>query len=310
MNIKDLVSDYNFEIISGKNKFDTQINSYGLNRAGLELTGYFVKAADKKNKRVVLLSSKENSYVTQFDKELKAKKYFDLMNSGTPVIIITQKFTDPVLVEVAKKLDFPLLRTTGESTTQIIRKILDVFDKYFSPSIEEHATLLNIFGKGVLIKGRSGIGKSEVSLELVKNNHLFIGDDRIILTNKSNKIFGQAHPILKNLIEVRGIGIFDIAKASGYQVIMQESVVDLVIELVDFEKDKVDQTERIGIEHKKINILGVDVKYIQIPVSAGRSLANIIESAVSQFKINQSEQAEDIIDVLKQRTNQYLKGSK
>ncbi|AJM71962.1 HPr(Ser) kinase/phosphatase [Mycoplasma yeatsii] len=311
LTIKKLINNLNldYQILAGENNLDNEIKSYGINRAGLELTGFFRELEDQRYRRAVLLSTKEQQYMSMFNKETRIKKYTDLINSNPPLIIITKNFNDEVLIDIAKKLNKPLIKIFYESTAQLLRRLFDVYDKFFSPTIEEHATLLNIFGKGVLIKGKSGIGKSEIALELVKNNHLFVGDDRIILTKKSNKIFGKSHPILKNLVEVRGIGIFDIAKASGYQIIMEETLVDLVIELVPFKEDGIDSTERIGFEWNETDILGVKVKHISIPVSAGRSITNIIQAAIGQLKIHQSDQAENIVDLLEKRTLKFIEES-
>ncbi|KKW61248.1 HPr(Ser) kinase/phosphatase [Mycoplasma capricolum subsp. capricolum] len=308
--IKDLTDNLKFEILSGQDKLDTEIKSYGINRAGLELADYFKPFKDQSEWRATLMSTKESGYMLQFDEKTKIKKYTQLMKCGIPVLIITNKFKDETLIKVAKKLDFPLLRSDYPITIQLVQKIQDIYDIYFSPTAEEHAALMNIFGTGVLIKGKSGIGKSELCLDLIKHNHLFIGDDRIILTNKSNKIIGRVHPILKNLIEIRGIGIFDIVKSNGYQVIMNESPVELVVELVEYKEQNIDNSDRLGNDWSKFKILGVEIEHIQIPVSAGRSLVNIIESAVAQFKINKSKQFENVFDVIHKRTKEFLSSKK
>ncbi|AUF83837.1 HPr kinase/phosphorylase [Mesoplasma syrphidae] len=301
LTIRTLVEHFDLEVISGKDHLDIEIGVYGLNRAGLELTGFFSPASDKKHKRAVMMSSKENLYMNQFDEQTKRLKYAEVIKSGAPVILITKKFVDETLISVAKDLDFPLLRTDYPSTSELTQKILDLYDEYFAPTEEVHASLINIFGKGILITGESGIGKSEISLELIKNNHLFVGDDRIILTNKGSRIYGKSHPILRNLVEVRGIGIIDVSKTNGYKNIMQETTLDMIIELFKFGADGVDASERLGRETTNKKVLGVDIPYLKIPVSSGRNIANIIESAVAQLKINQSDVAEDIISLMNKR---------
>jgi HPr kinase/phosphorylase len=301
--LNKLVEKFNFEVLAGADKLDsTLINVYGLNRAGLELTGFFAPTSDN-SRRVVLVSSKEYNYMHQFDEKTKTKKYEALMKSGIPAIIITQKFKDKTIIATAKKLDFPLLKINYPSTSEISRKVLDYFDDYFAPTTEVHASLVNIFGQGVLINGVSGIGKSEVTIDLVKKNHMFVGDDRIILTNKSNRIYGKSHPILKNLVEVRGIGIMDISLSNGYQVIMDETEVNLVIELFRFDNKSADSTDRLGNEYTTNKILDVDIPVLRIPVSSGRNIANIIESAVAQLKINQSDAKVDVIKLMNERSS-------
>ncbi|WP_026389362.1 HPr(Ser) kinase/phosphatase [[Acholeplasma] multilocale] len=298
--IKNLVDNFDFKVLSGESKINNKIHVYGLNRAGLELTGFYGKKGTG-HKRAILMSSKENQYMSQFDDATKRAKYNDLLTSGAPLVIVTQKFDDQILVDVANELDFPLLSIDYPSTSELTQRILDLYDDYFAPSEEVHGSLVNIFGKGIMVIGQSGIGKSEITLELVKHNHLFVGDDRIILTNKGNKIFGKSHPILKNLVEVRGIGIIDVSKTNGYQIIMDETPLDMVIELFKFGTNGVDDSERIGREPALKNVLGVNVPHMKIPVSSGRNISNIIESAVAQLKINQSDDKVDIIELMNQR---------
>ncbi|PPE04848.1 HPr kinase/phosphorylase [Entomoplasma ellychniae] len=299
--IKDLLERIKMQVLSGKDHLDREITVYGLNRAGLELTGFITLNEDKKHKRAILLSSKESEYMKQFNDQEAFSKYELLLQMGSPVIIITKKFKDIRLVEVAKKYNFPLLQTNNPSTSEVTQKILDVYDIFFAPSIETHSTLMNIFGKGVLIFGQSGIGKSEVSLELMKKNHLFVGDDRIILTNKNSELFGKSHPMLKNLIEVRGIGIIDVSKIQGHQLIMDETKIHMGIELFKFDNKEADTTDRLGSDWYKKEFLGITIPYLSVPVSAGRNLANIIESAVGQLKVQDAEPDFDIIKLLAER---------
>lgn len=299
--IKDIVEKMNMEVLSGKDHLDKEITVYGLNRAGLELTGFSGSNEDKKHRRAILLSSKESEYMKQFDDKKAYEKYIHLLKTGAPVIIINQKFTDNRLIEIARENDFPLIKLEHPSTSEMTQRILDVFDIYFAPTMEVHSTLMNIFGKGVLIFGKSGIGKSEVSLELMKKNHLFVGDDRIILSNKNSELFGQSHPMLKNLIEVRGIGILDISRVQGYQLIMNETIIHMGIELFKFDPKDQDTTDRLGNEWQTKEFLGISIPYLRVPVSAGRNLANIIESAVGHLKVNEGDPSFDIIKLLAER---------
>ncbi|ATZ21269.1 HPr(Ser) kinase/phosphatase [Mesoplasma tabanidae] len=304
LTIKELVNKFDFEIISGADHINSEITVYGLNRAGLELTGYFNEKEDKKHKRAILMSSKENNYMSQFSDSEASDKYKSLIKMGSPAIIITQKFTDERLSKVAKELDFPLLKINYPSTSELTQKILDIYDLYFAPTIEVHSTLMNIYGKGVLIFGQSGIGKSEVSLELMKKNHLFVGDDRIVISNRNSELFGKSHALLQNLIEVRGIGIIDISKVQGQQLIMPETKIHMGIELFKFQEGGIDNTDRLGNEWTQKDFLGLKIPYLRVPVSAGRNLANIIEAAVGQLKVNESSDAQDIIELLAKRNSE------
>lgn len=302
LELKKLITYFDLKILSGKEKIpNIIIEIYGINRAGLELSGFF-NPANPKSHRMVLMSSKEFAYISQFDKKIRYKKYEKLLESGIPAIILTPKFKDSVLKEVANKHNFPLLRTNETSAADFTQKLLAYFDDFFSLYTEMHASLVNIYGKGVLLIGSSGIGKSEVTLDLVKKNHLFIGDDRISITNRNKHLYGKPSPILKNLVEVRGIGIIDISLSCGYQVIMDETEISLVIELFNFDDQCIDNTDRLGQQYGKINILGLDITYLKIPVSSGRNISNIVEFAVAQFKIKQTNGI-DLIEIINNRIN-------
>jgi len=312
LTLKKICDQFGMEVLAGADKLETKtVNVYGLNRAGLELTGFFVPVPNSNSaRRILLLSSKEGAYVKQLDEKTREERYENLMLDSVPGIIVTQKFSDlSRITKVAKAKGFPLLKVKTESTSELTQKILDYFDNFFAPQIEEHGSLVNIYGQGVLIVGKSGIGKSEMVIELIKNNHLFVGDDRIIITNKSSVLYGRSHPILKNLIEVRGIGIMDISKANGYQAIMDTTTIDLIVELFSFEQNKLDDSERLDAHYQTKNVLGVDVPFIRIPVSSGRNISTILEAAVGQLKLVKSGDAEDIVKVMDERINQE-QGSK
>ncbi|ARU92302.1 HPr kinase/phosphorylase [Spiroplasma clarkii] len=302
LTLNKIVSTLNLEIISGADKMDQQIDTYGLNRAGLELTGYFEKG--EKSHRLILMSTKELNYIMQFNEQERRARYEQLLSKKFPGILLTTKFTDELFFKIAKEKNFPVV-LGGDSTAILSKAILDILDDFLSPQTEMHASLINVFGKGVIFIGESGIGKSELAMELVKSNHLFVGDDRIVITKKNGSLFGRSHVILKNLVEVRGIGIIDVAKTNGYKVIMDESPIDLVIELSIFKKDGVDDSERLGKSFQTYRILDQNIPYIKIPVSSGRNIQNIIEVAVSKLKISQSGLYKDDADLLTERLQQF-----
>ncbi len=147
-----------------------------------------------------------------------------------------------------------------------------------------HGTMLSMFGEGVIIIGESGIGKSEVSLELIKNGHFFIGDDAIDLTKYAEQLNGTAPSKTREFIEVRGIGVINVKKALGYEKILKTSKLSLVIELIELNNDVKTTIDRLGYQLKYKEFLGIDVPFIQIPVSSGRNVSQMIETAVIVFK--------------------------
>ncbi|WP_342252682.1 HPr(Ser) kinase/phosphatase [Spiroplasma endosymbiont of Amphibalanus improvisus] len=284
LTVKKIINMFNFPLLAGEKHEDNEIQVYGLNRAGLELSGY-KRSTEISQRRIILLSNKEYEYIQSIKKEEVLKRYEQLTQSFTPLIIITDKFKDDKLIAVAKKNDCPLVKFSKMNTSTITQLILSFEEKFFSNKTEVHASLINVFGKGVLIKGKSGIGKSEVSLELVKNKHLFIGDDRIVIRQKGLSVIGAAHHSLKNLIEVRGLGILDLKKIYGVQFITDESKIDLIINLISKTDNQFKQIDRLGMDFKTEKILETSLPYINIPVVSGRNLSDLIEASVAKLKL-------------------------
>ncbi|WP_338970082.1 HPr(Ser) kinase/phosphatase [Spiroplasma endosymbiont of Labia minor] len=308
LKVSNLIERFNLEVLSGnKETLQTTINLYGLNRAGLELAGYFEDK--KKFSRVVLISTKEFNFIKSFSEDERKRRYKKLIKSSVPLIIITEKFLDNTLIEVAKETDFPIVKTHEQSTTEFTQHVLNYMDNFFAPQIELHGSMVSIYGKGVLIIGKSGIGKSEIAIDLIEKNHMFVGDDRIVMIRKGNSIIARVHEILKNLIEVRGIGIINIVTANGYQSIMEESKLDLVIELSKFISNN-DVYDRIGLDYETYDVLGLKIPYINIPVSSGRNIATIVETAVAQLKINLAIPDNDMVGILEKRVQKYQREQK
>ncbi|AGM24709.1 HPr(Ser) kinase/phosphatase [Spiroplasma chrysopicola] len=285
--VQDIMDKFKYELLVGADNLSREIKVYGINRPGLELAG-FDPEKDNLNRRVILLSNKEQMYVQTLSEEIRRARYEFILNENIPLVILTEKFTDPLLLEIARTHQCPVARATGITTSRLYQTLLEYFDEYFSPTYEEHGSLINIFGKGVLLIGKSGIGKSEITLELVKKNHLFVGDDRIVIQQRNNKLFGRSHEILKNLIEVRGLGILDLSKIYGLQILLEETTVDLVIELILLDNEEYKTIDRLGAKYNYTTILETKVPIIKIPVTYGRSVSELVETAVSKLKLEEA----------------------
>ena len=170
-----------------------------------------------------------------------------------------------------------------------------------------HGGLLSIYGKGVLIRGESGMGKSEIALELIKRGHLLVADDRVDCYRIHNKIVGKAPELLSGMLEIRGIGIINVARMFGVSSVLPKTQVDFQVNLEMWKPDQ--DYDRVGIEEKKHeNILGVDIPKIVVPVREGRSMAVIIESAVTNYML--SEMGMDSAKEFEQRVLDYIEKNK
>ena len=284
--IKGLLENFKYEILAGHEQIATKtITTYGINRAGLELAGFFKFINNKFYRhRLILFSNKENEYMKQFAISTKVRKYNNLINSSVPLIILTERFHDETLIRVCQQKNFLLVRIRYLQTSELMKRILDYLDPLLYEEQEIHADLVNIYGMGTLIVGKSGIGKSEAVLSLVEKKHLFVGDDRIIVYHKQNDLYGRGHPILKNLIEVRGIGIIDLSSLLGIQFMMRETKIDLMVQLVDTEDSVFADINRLGKQATK-SLLNFVLPVFYVPVSLGRDSSELIQAAVATYKL-------------------------
>ena len=273
--VKTIVKKFNFNCICGKEGLKRPILVENINRAGMELMGFF-EHSDLR--RIVVFGNKEINYISSRTYEELEGAYEFLVNEITPCIIITQGNTCPKdLKALAEKKNFPIL-LSDSSTNIIIIELMYYLNELMAPQISMHATLLEIYGRGVLITGISGIGKSEIALELVRRGHRLVADDRVDIVNINKNLTGTCPELTKGVMEVRGIGIINVASMFGISSYKDRQDIDYVIELKMLDENN--QFERIDTSEHFKNILGVYVTSIQIPVSSGRNIADLIEVAI------------------------------
>ncbi len=303
--VRSLQAYFNFEQICGTDaSLDRQIEIADTNRPGLELAGYFDHSQAR---RLVILGDKEISYI-QTMSEKKQRKSFDFItDKHTPAIIISKSHEcPPILKRIAKRKKFPIFLTNA-STSRLIVEIVAFLDEGLATSDSLHGGLISIYDKGVLIRGDSGMGKSEIALELVKRGHQLVADDRVDCYRIHNKIVGKSPDLLRGMLEIRGIGIINVQRMFGIASIIPKAEVNLEISLVKW-ADNADY-DRVGLEEKKFDsILGVDIPKIIIPVREGRSMAVIIESAVTNYIL--SEMGMDSAKEFEQRVLDYIEKNK
>ena len=184
-----------------------------------------------------------------------------------------------------KEKDFPIF-ITESATGRVSIELTNILDEALAPETLIHGVFLNIYGKGVIIKGDSGIGKSEIALELVKRGHLLVADDAVELYHLGQSIVGKAPEVLTNLLEIRGIGVIDVSKMFGISSILDKDKVDLIIQLDRWVPSR--EYTRVGVEENDSTeeILGVKIPKIVVPVSSGR-MSVIIEAAVMNMRLRE-----------------------
>ncbi len=275
--VKMVIDYFGYRQISGdESTLNRKIEVPDVNRPGLELTGYF-EHTDRR--RVVILGDKEIAFIEGMNTEQQMLVFDFLTNEVTPMILISRDHVCPeVLLSIARNKNFPIF-TSYAPTSSLMVEMISYLEEKMTISISVHGVLLNIYGVGVLIEGDSGMGKSEIALELLKKGQILIADDRVDVARVHNKIIGQAPELLKDLLEIRGIGILNVVNMFGVTATMPISDIDLVISLEKWDDQK--EYTRIGNEEKQHeNFFGIDLMKLVLPVREGRSMATVIESAV------------------------------
>lgn len=254
-----------------------------VNRPGFELTGFYKRSSLK---RVVILGDKEIAYIKTLTEQQQQERFNHLTNKITPVIIISKNHPTPVILKkIAQEKNFPIL-SSSSPTFRIMVDVISFLDGKLAPSDNVHAVLMSVFGKGVLITGESGMGKSEIALELIRRGHVLVADDRVDVSRIHNTIVGVPPYLLKGFLEIRGIGIIDIVQMFGASAILDKCNVDFVVELEKWNPNR--EYARLGVEEAQYyNILGIDVPKLVFPVKEGRNMAVLIEAAVTNFSLKQ-----------------------
>ncbi|MFC1601580.1 HPr(Ser) kinase/phosphatase [Candidatus Sumerlaeota bacterium] len=261
------------QVISGDKHLDNEITTGEVHRPGLALAGFFKLFTFE---RVQLLGNTEVQFLKGLTKRDRLARLRRMFRFQIPCVIITSEFKVPREVfEAAGKSVVPLLRTKIP-TSQFAGRLVDCLEREFAPSLVMHGELLDVFGMGLLIVGKSGIGKSEVALEMIERGHRLVADDIIQLRRLArNLIVGRSSDSLRYHMEVRGLGIIDVVRLFGTGAVCLEKSVELVVRLDRWSPDV--EYERLGIEDRMTTILDVDVPEYLIPVEPGRNVAVLLE---------------------------------
>lgn len=260
-----------------------EITNRNVNRPGIQLTGFF-ELFD--SERIQIMGWVENAYLERLDSDIKIKTYDSLFKLGAPCYIFCRDIIpDENLLESARRNNMPIF-STPDITSDFMSAIIGWLGERLAPSITIHGCLVDINGVGVFIQGESGIGKSEAVLELVKRGHRMVADDVVEICKASEKtLFGKAPAIVKDYLEIRGIGIVDIKNLFGVQAIKETQTIELVATLKEWNAK--DEYDRVGDKVEYTEILGNKLINYRIPVRPGRNLAVILEAVALNYRTRQ-----------------------
>lgn len=246
-----------------------------INRPALPLTGFFdCFEAD----RIQIVGITEHAYLKELGEEERRERIRALLSKRPPALVYTHKNpVDDIVIEAAKEFEIPLL-CTDANTSEFMAALIAFLNVKLAPTITRHGVLVEVYGEGILIIGDSGVGKSETAIELIKRGHRFIADDAVELRRVSAKtIVGTSPALIRHYIELRGIGIVDVRRLFGMGAIKETEKVDLVVQFEPWEKGKL--YERLGMDEEYVEILGIKIPTLTVPVKPGRNLAVILEIA-------------------------------
>ncbi|AMW99816.1 HPr(Ser) kinase/phosphatase [Rummeliibacillus stabekisii] len=277
---KDIIEALHLTLISGEEGIGRHILTSDISRPGLEMAGYFTHYPAE---RVQLLGKTELSFYELLSEEIQIDRMNKLCSKETPAIIVSHDMEVPkALVEASKKHQVPVL-TTKLPTTRFSSQLTNYLESRLAPSTAMHGVLVDIYGIGVLLTGKSGVGKSETALELIKKGHRLVADDCVEIRQEGESLIGSAPPLINHLLEIRGLGIIDIMTLFGASAVRKHKRISLVVDLEIWDSDKT--YDRLGLETETLKIIDTELPKLTIPVRPGRNLSDIIEVAAMNHRL-------------------------
>lgn len=280
---KDLVAALNLDIIVPSVNGELPINEADTCRPGLQLTGYWDYFAFE---RPQLFGKVEMAYLDTLDEETLNMRLNTFFNFSLPCIIVCRNLPIPrPMLECARKRNVPIYRS-HENTVKLEMDIINYLNNSLAPSRTVHGVLVDVYGVGLLITGKSGIGKSESALELVKRGHRLVADD-VVEVRKINdrRLTGTAPENIRHLMEIRGVGIIDVYTMYGVASVIQNKSIDLVVHMELWQEGH--PYDRLGLGSQTTTILGVEVPYLVLPIHPGRNIAIVLEVAARNLRLKQ-----------------------
>lgn len=272
----EIIQEFKLETLrAGRDYVNAPLRALDINRPGLPLTGFFEHFDTE---RLLLIGLTEHTYLSGLTPERRRERFDQLLSYPVPALILTRGLDPfPECMEMAEKHDRTVLRSTRQ-TSVFMSALIGSLYNHLAPQITRSGVMLEVYGEGVLIQGESGVGKSEVAIELLKRGHRLVADDAVEIRETSHHtLMATAPELIRGYMELRGIGVIDISRLLGMGAIKLNQSIDLVINLEPWDDKAV--YDRFGLEAHFTEILSVKVPAATIPVKPGRNLASIVEVA-------------------------------
>ena len=263
-------------LMAGQEGLKKKITHSQVQKMGLALTG-FIQFINPE--RLQVIGNTEMAYFKTLSLEMQEKVIHQICSLPLSCLIITRSLEIPeLLLREADEKGIPLFRTTLRSF-DFIERVTKFLEEKLASTSSLHGVLMDVYGVGLLILGKSGIGKSECALDLILRGHRLVADDMVHIQKRSpSSVFGSGFEVIQHHMEIRGLGIINIRSLFGVEAIRERKKIELVLELVEWDTHR--EYDRLGFEEEKFSILGVDLPMLRIPVTPARNLTTIIEVAV------------------------------
>lgn len=286
-------TDLNLEMLYAGRGF-ISLSSIGVDRPGLRLAGFF---SYFDTQRIIVIGLTEHEYLRSFSQEERKEKIQKLFDCGEiPCIVFSRDLPIfPEFMECARASYTPVFRSS-KMTTSVITDLFVYLSRILAPTTTVHGVLLDVFGVGIMLTGKSGVGKSETAMELIKRGHRLVADDSVLIRKIENELMGTSPERIRYFMELRGIGIINVKNMYGSGAVMNEKQIEFIMEMCPWESGK--EYDRLGDKEDFEEILGVQIPKLMIPVSPGRNLAILIEVAARNQRLKSMgyDAAEELIE--------------
>jgi len=264
---------FGIKLLSGEGGLDRKIKDQNLHRPGLALAGFVDLFAFS---RVQVFGNTEIRYLMNLEIAERRSALERILKFEIPCIILTNDHKpSQELIDLSNHFNTPVFGSSL-STTKLSNLVSDFLDDQFAPRLSIHGSFVDVYGVGILFVGNSGIGKSEIALDLIERGHRLVADDVVILTKKAESVvIGAGTDLVKHFMEIRGIGFIDVEKMFGIRAIRYQKRLEVIVELEVWNQES--EYTRTGLEDATFNILGVDLPYIKLPIVPGKNITVISE---------------------------------
>ena len=281
ISVKDFCQKLSLVELSTTDRREMDINVTDINRPGLQFTGFYEYFA---HERPQVIGKTEMTYLESLDPQRRQEVLDKFMSYPLPCIIVCWGMMPPKeMICIANERGIPVFQS-NHKTTRLTFQTITYLNRELAPHITRHGVLVDVYGVGVLLTGESGVGKSELALELVRRGHQLCADDGVDICRVSDhRLIGESPAMVRHFMEIRGIGIIDIRAMYGVGAVILSKSIDMVIHMENWDSNK--EYDRLGLQEEHISILDVQVPYQVMPVRPGRNLAVIVEVAARNHSL-------------------------